>query len=296
MPRYLICQKIRTVANVDYREHIKGFFFREFEPERGLLGEAWEARNEAHGESFRDAFTKSRQALLSLVDAISVVTQCSTSLLATSFCVYKLEQNHDRVMYLYVARRRFPVGITLWEEDQVRDIEKLCNLPGVALNFLRESNNASTPKARLAMLIAASESLAGDRGDTGKCSNCGFEYPRSGADKTKLRRILGEQAYDRLYEKNSGALRHRLFHGSGAPEEAVGEVLPIVYNRIRSHLQRELALESFEEIVGAPRTFDSFEHAGLFVQCRGPDLPTLQTLEKDWQTICDLIQEDPQGY
>ncbi len=290
MPRYLICQKIRTVAGVDYADHIEGFWFRNFEADKGLLSYAWEATNEALGSDFRDAFAKSRRALLPLVDAISVVTQCAASLVATSFFVYRLEQNEDRVLYLYVARRRDPVGITLWKEEQVRDIRKLAALLSAALNFLREANNSSTGKTQLSMLIAAAESLAGQTSGTGTCKRCGFEYEKSGTDKARLRLVLGDEAYERLYVKNGGAIRHRLLHGSGAPEEEIAAVLPLAYDGIRAYLREELKLESFEQIVGAPRTFESFEHGGLFVRLRDKEIPRLRELEDHWQEFCDLIE------
>jgi len=148
------------VANVNNAYSVNEFTFRQFDRERGLASDAWEAKNEVVAANFREAFSRSRQALIPLVDVISFVTQSSASLLATSHFVYRLEQNDDRLMFLYVARRTAPVGMPLGDAEQVRDIQKLLALHGSAVNYLREANNASTAKTQLAMLVIAAEALA----------------------------------------------------------------------------------------------------------------------------------------
>ena len=296
MPRYLVSQKVRTVANVNDAYAVNEFTFTQFEPERGLASDAWEARSEVVANNFRDAFSMSRQVLLPLVDAISVVTQSAASLLATSHFVYRLEQNDDRLMFLYVARRRGPVGMPLGQAEQVRDIQKLLALPGSAVNYLREANNASTAKTQLAMLVIAAEALAGQKRITGTCKACGTEYAYGGTDKEKLRAVLGDEAFYALYVKDGGSLRNLLFHGKAVPGDAVGQTVGATYRAIRTYLQKELGLESFEEIVGAPRTFDSFEHGWLFVRLRARQIPSLRDLEQRWETLAEIMEGEPPGY
>ena len=232
-----------------------------------------------------------------LVDAISVVTQCAASLLATSYYVYRLDDNDDRAMMLYVARRVQPVGLALWTDEQSRDIAKLLDLSGAAVHYLRESNNASTAKTRLSMLVIAAEALAGQTTVYGKCQNCNEPYSYGGTNKERLKAVLGAEAHDLLYVKDGGALRHRLFHGHDVPEDALGPAVSLTYAGIRLYLQQELGLESFDNhAVGVPRTFDNIEHGWHFIRLRDNQLPALAALELSWETITDFVAGEPVGY
>lgn len=120
MPRYLVSQKVRTVADLFGEHRIDQFVLRPFDRGPGGRGEdAWEVRNEIEASDFREAFKESRTQLVAMIDSIAVVTQCVASMTLTSFFVFRQDQNADRQM-LYVARRERGVGITLWEAEQTR--------------------------------------------------------------------------------------------------------------------------------------------------------------------------------
>jgi hypothetical protein len=121
------------------------------------------------------------------------------------------------------------------------------------------------------MLVIAAEALAGHTQRSSRCRVCGSEAecpkcqnklpPFGATDLERLKIVLGQDAFDALYVRDGGSLRHRLFHGADVSEAAVGQVVEQAYSGIREYLRREYALESFgDEIVGAPRTFDNYQH------------------------------------
>jgi hypothetical protein len=191
--------------------------------------------------------------------------------------------------------------------EQSRDIDKLLGIENAAIRYIRDSINASTLMTRLAMLVIAAEALAGQAQRTSKCRDCRQDAicptcceplpPFAGTDRDKLQSVLGEQAYRALYVKNGGSLRHRLFHGATVPEAGLAEIVEPSYLGIRAYLRDNYALESFtEEIIGAPRTLDNYEHGYHFIKLHDREVPRLKDLDRKWEQLGDHIEREPSGY
>ena len=210
MPIYRVSHKIWTVADIDGTPVIEGFQMTAVPPEAVGGPQAWLARHDVDAPDFLSAYNMSRPGLVRTVDALSLVTQCAFSLVATSFSVVRLTDNADRIIYFRHLRQRPTVGIGVWRPEQLADIATLSRMenPG-ALRYFREAINASTSSARLAMLVITAEALAGQSTVVGN-SNCGHEYRYGGTNREELAAVLGAESYERLLLSPSIKTRARL--------------------------------------------------------------------------------------
>ena len=256
---------------------------------------AWIATDFVEAPDFLTAFNTSRPRLLKTVDALCVVTQCSFSLIAASWMVYRLTDNADRILYFRHLRETQAVGMPIWKDEQLNDVTKLVSIdnPG-ALHYFREAVNAATHGARLAMLVITAEALAGQRKVTGKCQHCGSEYSYGGTNRDELEAILGTAAYSQLYKRNGGSLRHRLLHGIAIDENLAAEVGALAYDAILEFLKKKFGLSSIEKITAAPRPFQNAEWFGAFLRCTTNDVPELPELEQNWQGFGERVEEPAQ--
>jgi hypothetical protein len=229
--RYRIHHKIWTVADLDQPQIIQGFLVRAIET--GSDAGAWMATDEIDAPDFISAFNLSRPRLVQTVDALCVVTQCSFSLAAASWMVYRVGDNPERVLYFWHLQNRPTVGMPIWEPRQLNDAARLTSFgnPG-ALHYFREAVNAATPSARLALMVITAEALAGQVKVVRNCPECGCEYSYGGTNRSELELVLGQEAYSRLYKNNNGTLRHRLLHGSAIDESSAAEVSVLAYDSI----------------------------------------------------------------
>ena len=295
MNTYLIQHKIKAIAKIGAEFESGGYKFTPYDVENPFRGEEWLATKQISDESYQDAILKYRLELIPILDALSVLTQCSFSIIAMSYLIRRLNGNESEVFYLYVAKDRETVGMPLWDKEQFADLARLMGFDDkVALHYLRESNNASTAKTRLAMLVSAAEALAGQKQKTRACPDCGRKEIFGTSNRELLTEIVGREVYERLYVKESGALRHRLAHGSFVPDKDTVEVLPILYEKvILEYLPKLCGLQTLKKIVAAPRSFASFDHGGLFVKPLRPEALGLQTAEKNWDNSTTLEPLDP---
>src|SRR5712675_3131645 len=119
MEQYRIVHKIWTVAELDKVRMINGFQMRAID--EGSDAGAWIATDEIGALDFLAAFNSSRPRLVRTIDALCVVTQCSFSLAATSWMVYRLTNNPGHLLYFRHMRERATVGMTIWKEEQLND-------------------------------------------------------------------------------------------------------------------------------------------------------------------------------
>lgn len=299
MNTYLIQQKIKAIANLGIEFESNGYRFTAFDPKNAFGSEQWLATKTIQAETYQDASLTFRLELISILDALSILTQCSFSLIAMSYLIRRLNDNASNTFYLYVAEDRRTVGMPFWEKEQLADLDALLQVENkVALHYLRESNNSSTAKTRLAMLVFAAEAFAGQKQKTRECPDCGRKETFSTSNRELLRKIVGDEAHDRLYVKDSGALRHKLVHGSVVPDKDIVEVLALVYEMvILEYLPKTYGLTTVHKIVAAPRSFTSFDHGGLFVKPLQNEALELQIAEQNWNKPPVLEPADtPIGY
>jgi hypothetical protein len=296
MFKYRISHKVRTVADLaEPTSIIKGVKFQPFAS--GPEGdEAWLATEDASAPDVRSAVNGSRTRLLEIVDALAVVLQCSFSLIGSSYMAHRVDSNPDCIIFFRHSRPSKTVGMTLWKPEQVTDVERLLRIgtPG-ALRYLREAMNAATSSACLAMLVTTAEGLAGQGTVTKKCRQCGLEEQYGAANRGALLALLGQDVNDQLYVKRHGSLRNKLMHGSPIDEAAAAALCHVIYLKILDHLKQTFTLKTVEEIVGAPRRFDSLQEFSSFLRCTSGVPPSLSEIEKNWGSLGERIDE-PAGY
>ncbi len=120
---------------------------------------------------------------------------------------------------------------------------------------------------------------------TRQCNTCGGQYSYGGTDREQLRQTLGDDAYNQLYVKEHGSVRHRLLHGRGIDEHRAVPVCADVYAQIVKYIQKECDLKFVMDIVDAPRRFDSLEWFGAFLKCRTGQIPRLLEIDQNWQNV-----------
>lgn len=282
--RYLIQQRIKTVAQLYKETRYSGFTFAPFNIEIPGCPEDLLATKEVQAKDYKEAANSFRHELIPIIDALSVTSQCSFTILAMSFLVFRCTDPKEYA-YIYLARPRETTGITL-NDEIFADLDKLSEIQNkAALFYFRQSNNATTAEARLGMLIITAEALAGTTQSSRECPKCNAELlSYSITDRDKLKEIFGEELYIKLYEKGGGALRHKMFHGNKLDGVDITENIGQIYDRLLAYIQGEYGLQSVRQIVKAPRSFNaSFEHVGLFVRNAHSNKYDLRKIEpKAW--------------
>ena len=292
MPSYVVIHKVRTVANLHKNLSIEGFRLQNFAEQP--TEEAWAVSEEVVADDFLKALNHSRERLLPIIDALAFVTQCSFSLAGMSFMVYRLDDNPQCVVYFRHLRSRPTVGMPFWQQEQAEDVSRLLQIENAAaLRYFRHAVNASTSSACLALLATTAEALAGQGTVTGNCQKCGYEYLYGATDRTKLEAVLGTDAYNQLYKKKNGAIRNRLMHGHPINEDDAAALCDTIYKQILRYLKDTLELKTIEEIVGAPRRFDSLQWFGAFLRLKERIPPSLHELEQNWQQLGDWVDQPP---
>ena len=246
-----------------------------------------------------------RDQLSPVVDCLSVLTRSAFATAGPSFLVRRLNENPDNDFYVRLASPRKPFGVAFWTDEQQSDLEALmaqCQIRG-ALDYLREANNTSTPRTRLAMLVIAAESIAGTEPRVTKCIKCGHSVKSSVTNRAKLEEILGKEDFTSLYTKKGGALRHKLFHGSQVSNKEIGNLPGTVYDSILLHLRLAYDLKTLdEEVVNAPRTFSAgWDAYGVFLRPEDGRARQLREVEAgplppEGLPEGLLVQEPPQFY
>lgn len=267
MNRYLIQQKIKTVATLWDKIPYSGFTFEPFYLQIPAYSKDLLVTKEIEAKDYSEAIKSFQHELIPIIDALAVISQCSFSMLATSFLVFRLT-NPEEYAFIYFVKGRETTGMSLLNSD-FADLDKLIKIENkAALFYFRQSINAETAETRLGMLIIAAEALAGATQSSKECPYCKAKlssYPIT--DRDKLKEIFGEELYKKLYEKGGGALRHKMFHGQKLTDDDIKENIGPVYDRILTFLKEQYDLQNVEKIVAAPRSFNSYEPpTGLFVR------------------------------
>ena len=203
----------------------------------------------------------------------------------------------SQLFFAHVAQIEPTGTVSDFVSKYLQDLEKLTSAEcKTALHFLRESNSAQTSITRLAMTICAAEALAGTRKNKVACE-CGRERSYDSTDKCKLRQIVGEE-YERLYEKDGGAFRHKLFHGRGISQQEAAEPLENVTQAILNYLREKLGLENVPRTNTLASAFTRIGERGVFLKTVNKGVPDLKTVEKDWNNISvfEIIEPEPNGY
>ncbi len=294
--QYLIQHKIRTVASLPLNFVFQGFDFSQYDTGNPDCGD-WLATKTLSAADFRKAHSAFIGDLIEITDALSVICHGSFSLSGMSYLVGKFN-NHSQVFFAHIAEREASGTTVAFTKKEIGDLTKLMDAGcRAALHFLRECNNAETAITALAMAICAAEALAGAGATSGKCSQCGYEYKYNSTNKTELRQVIGEE-YERLYEKGGGALRHKLFHGSGISQVEAAAVLENVNLGILSYLGNKLSLGRVPYTNTLAKRFDRVRQGSYFLKQNDGEWPDLRTVERNWNdsSVFTIIRPEPADY
>lgn len=206
MNKYEISQKIKTLAELwhpfepfDYN----GFHFEQwgFTWADGPKGKAWIASKLIKADNISEAVDVFFKDLLDIIDRCCFVSQCYFSIVSESYMAVKKNNNPDNVFYLHYTKERGGGPLTFLKE-QIESVKKLESFPRKpALMYLNESTNAMTFYSRLAMLIIALESIAGE-----KSPNV------TDKDFIKNKILKDGTLFDEIFAYGTG-IRNQIFHG-----------------------------------------------------------------------------------
>jgi|GEM_PF-2848698 hypothetical protein len=279
--KYLMQKRVKTPIYTFEKSEFREFTFESYEDSHShkgdlLVSRVLEAPDGNH--AMRQFFTE----LEPILNSISILIQTIIFPLPTgSHMLYKLTNNPGNLFYANIASDREIVGMSL-ESEMFEDVEKLLSIGNsVALSYLRDAIGTLSSVQQLSMLLSAAEALAGTSKTKGVCKKCGEPYTRSSTDKERLKTILGDELYKKLY---TDGLRHKLAHGGDFDGEAVAETAGKTYSRINlGYLKETYDLSSLQEIHGAPRSF-VFEYSHHGAKMLSSDAPTLKLVESEWDS------------
>lgn len=290
MNSYYIQKSILTSVQVYETLEYSGYkiqMFGEHSTHKGIMVE-----KTITARSMDEAYRQFILGLIPILNRIVVLTQCSVEPLGkSSALINRQNDNPNKEIFFYNAQKRSPVGMDL-EQDHIKDLEKLKEKDlDLVFDLLRESNYATTPKLRLALLIIAAEALAGDkRYPAQKCKSCGLEVKHSyiGLDKDKMVAILGTDLYNKLYKDDR--IRHRFFHGKEVDDEQVAEVSSNIYKRLLfDYLKPKFTLGSLsQEAKAVPRNDGSFEYTGAYIRPLNDKKINFEDIEKQFDSPNDF--------
>lgn len=245
MNNYLIKYKVATLAELVKSFSYSGYEFNPYSSEYWKC-DAWAASKEIKAKTAAEARSKFIVGLMPLIEQFSVVSQCAFRLVANTYFIYKLNNNSEKIVYIYYVRSTDPVGLHFDDEEiaQLPKFKKLSNRSG--LLYILEAANTNTFYARLALLIMAAEGLAGEEIKAG----------RKRTNKKFLKEILGDELYKKLYSEDR--LRHVLIHGRlrDIKQQRLFEGLSdAVYKKIREYLRRQFDILLEENVVDPQRSF-----------------------------------------
>lgn len=226
MNTYLIEHKIKTITELwDFAENKQSFDFRGFEFRQwdfnisdGAIGDAWIAKREVEVKDAESAIQFFRKELIDIVRRVSFVSQCFASTDLEPYFILRLNDNSEQVFFLSYSEESEHVPLHFGEEEK-ESLEKLEKFPNpVVLEYIAQSGRAATYTTRLAMLIIALESIAGE-----------ISPGRTNMQYIKDEILKNDELHDEIFKFGTG-IRNKIFHG----KEIVSgkDYAQIIYDRI----------------------------------------------------------------
>lgn len=248
MNTYLIEHKIKTLAELyevaDGKKEFefRGFKFRQwdFTFTDGALGDAWIARKEVEANNVLEAVNDFRRELFDIVRRVSFVSQCFATADIESFFILRVNDNSSGVFYYSFSEETSHVPLH-FEEDEKESLKKLEGFDRpIAFEYISQSTRSVTYTTKLAMLIIALESIAGEvvSGKTNK------EY----IEKEILK---DEELYNEIFQYETG-IRNKIFHGK---EVVAGkrDYAGIIYGKIVDYFNEKYNTKISKNVVGPQR-------------------------------------------
>lgn len=258
MNEYKITHKIKTLAEIWQPFDYNGFKFRQwdFTPASGPIGEAWIAEKEIKATNLSEAISRFRKDLLEIVQRCCFVSQCYFSLIPESWMVVKKNNNPDNIFFLRFTKEEKTVPLH-FDKEEIESLKKLESFPRKpAFMYLNESTNAVTFYSRLAMLIIALESIAGE-----KSPNV------TDKDYIKNNILKDGQLFDEIFAFRNG-IRNKIFHGKDVilTENYINKI----YKKIVEYFNSEFGTQINLDVVDPQRTpWGNYEELSSFFKPKG---------------------------
>lgn len=292
MNKYKIKQKIKTPANLSFFNN--DFSYEEFnfclydDKERLPFKREWVTNKIIEADNMIDAINEFRNQLVKVLDLMFVFTQCSFNIIGQSFLVIKENNNPKNIVYFYYAEEKDPVGMEVTNEfkDEMDKLKKGLGDKIFALSSWHMIAHTMKSRTRLFSQIITVESLIDSEKQTTTCnqcnkelicSKCSFKKTYSSTSKKKLKEILGDKLYKKLYTEDR--IRHKLFHGEFVENSKISEVIEPMYGKIIDYFKDEYGV-NVPKIKIQPRGFNQFNYSDNFIRLVDGSIPEIEDLEK----------------
>jgi hypothetical protein len=275
MNKYEISQKIKTLAELwdpfDYNDfHFKQWDFTIVD---GPKGKAWIASKLIEAGNLLEAVAEFHKDLLDIIDRCCFVSQCYFSIVTESYMVVKKNNNPNNAFYLHYTKERKGVSLQ-FNKDEIVALKKLETFPRKpAFMYLNESTNAMTFYSRLAMLIIALESIAGE-----KLSNV------TDKDCIKNKILKDSTLYDEIFAYGTG-FRNQIFHGKEV--KITVNYIEKIYKKIVEYFNTEYNTNVALNVKNPQRTFH-----GNYAKLQGFYKPTDESTKINFKEITEEFDKD----
>lgn len=203
MNNYKITKKIKTLAHLHQPFDYEGFHFKQWGStvKDGPTGHAWIADKLIEAGDIAKAINKFHKDLSKIITQCCFVSQCYFRIISEPFMALKQNDNPNNIIYLYHTKERREVSLP-FRKEEIESVKQLESFPRKgAFKYINESTNTTSFYSRLAMLIIALESIAG-------------EISISVTDKDYIKDdILKDNAlFEKIFQHGTG-IRNKIFHG-----------------------------------------------------------------------------------
>lgn len=270
MSKYEISHKVKILATIWEPFDYDGFHFKQwdFTIADGPKGESWIVNKEIEANGLLEAINKFRKDLLEIIQRCCFVSQCYFSLIPESWMVVKKNDNTDNIFFLRFTKETKGVPLH-FNKEEIESLKKLESFPRKpAFMYLNESTNTMTFYSRLAMLIIALESIAGE-----KSPNV------TDKDYIKNKILKDDNLFDGIFAHGTG-IRNQIFHGKDV--NITDNYIRKIYNKIIAYFNTEYKTTINSSVENPQRTFwgNYAELNGFFKSKDGSTVDFKNIIEK----------------
>lgn len=274
MNTYFIQQKIKTVAEIGPFEGKKpalkyldiDFLPWEFNWADGQKGNAWVAQGAESAENYHDAVISFRKKLSSIVPKIAFVSQCYMDFVSESFLVHRRNNNPENILFIHCVFGHSP-GL-IFMEDEVDSLNNLDSASKEFFWYMNDCYNSTGYTAKILLLFAALENLAGKEIKTKEDGQVYETY-----NKDVMKEILGDEMFGKMY--GTSGFRHKLSHGDYIDVSFSGEnVVEKLHKLILGYFNKKFNTKLDLAVVGPQRNFSGNSYyTNAFLKPKDVDVP-----------------------
>src|SRR3989338_1356568 len=260
---YLIQYRLKTLAELIKPFSYKKFKFKnwDFSIREGLLGKSWIASKKIMADSISEAHAQFYKELNLIVGKLAFTSQCSFNMQLEPYLIFKTNNNPERIFFMFYSKETNAVGLH-YDKEEIEALKRLIKFKkDTPFFYINESSRATTPHARLAMLIIALESIAGDIEKIRECSSCKKTESYPSTNYKVIDEILGENFRKEIFKSHKG-IRNQLFHGKEIPN--IQDNADKIYEKIVVYFVENYSCNLDKEVVHPQRNFNNNKICGQF--------------------------------